>query len=321
MLPNRRVVAIAYDGLCAFEFGIAAELFGLSRPELGVSWYEFRVVSVDSGPIRMVGGLTVQASNDLRHVRAAGTIVIPGWKDKDVPPPTSLLSAIRSAHHKGARIVSICSGVYVLAATGLLDGGPATTHWRYTDHLAEKYPTIDVRPNVLFVDNGQTLTSAGSAAGIDLCLHLIGRDHGASIAATVARRLVVSPQREGGQAQFIRSAPTPRDTEDRRIAKVMAWIEAHLDEPISIDALAALATMSQRTFARHFLGATGTSPMAWVLMIRLRRAQRLLETTTVGLPDVAKMSGFSSVQTMRHHFRRELRTSPSRYRATFAEVG
>jgi AraC family transcriptional activator FtrA len=319
MLSNRRVVAVAYDGLCAFEFGIASELFGLARPELGVPWYEYRVIAATPGPIRGLGGITVQASSDLRHVRRAGTIVLPGWQDKDIEPPRSLLAALRSAHANGARIMSICSGVYLLAATGLLDGMPATTHWRYADHLATRYPSIDVRPDVLFVDNGQLLTSAGSAAGLDLGLHLIRRDHGAAIAAEVARRLVMPPQREGGQAQFIRHSTSIPETDDRRISEAAAWAQGHLDEEITVAKLASRAHMSTRTFARRFLDQIGTSPVAWVLAQRLQRAQALLETTQLPLADIARTTGYSSVETMRHHFREDLGTSPSRYRATFSD--
>ncbi len=320
MLENRRVVAVAYDGLCTFEFGIATELFGLARPELDVPWYQFRVVSAVKGPLRALGGITIQASSDLRHVRNAGTIVLPGWSDKDAEPPRDLLAAIRHAYTKGARIMSICSGVYVLAATGLLDGRIATTHWRYVAHLAERYPLIEVQPNVLFVDNGQLLTSAGSAAGLDLGLHLIRRDFGAAIAAEVARRLVIPPQREGGQAQFIRRALTIPESGDNRIANVAAWAQSNLHENITVADMASRSHMSTRTFARRFTEETGASPLAWVLSQRLQRAQVLLETTELSLGEIATTVGFGSLETMRHHFREELNVSPSRYRSSFAST-
>lgn len=318
MLENRRVVAVAYDGLCAFEFGIATELFGLDRPELAVPWYEYKVVAATAEPIRATGGITIHASHDLRHVRQAGTIVLPGWKDKAIEPPVELLRAIRSAHAKGARIMSICSGVYVLAASGLLDDQPATTHWRYVEHLAEKYPRIDVRPNVLYVDNGQTLTSAGSAAGIDLGLHLIRRDFGSSIAGEVARRLVMPPQREGGQAQFIRYPTTTNDAPEGPITSSLTWALANLDRELTVAGLAKKANMSTRTFARKFVEETGATPLAWVLTQRLRHAQNLLETTSKSYEQIVSEAGFSSIETMRHHFRQALGTSPSRYRKTFA---
>jgi AraC family transcriptional regulator, transcriptional activator FtrA len=312
-------VAVAYDGLCSFEFGIATELFGLARPELGVKWYEYRVVAASNEPIQMTGGLTVHASTDLRHVRRAGTIVLPGWKDKDVLPPPPLVAALRYAYARGARIVSICSGVYVLAATGLLDGFPATTHWRYADHLAAMYPAIHVQPNVLYVDNGQLLTSAGSAAGIDLGLHLIRRDYGSAVAAEVARRLVMHPQREGGQAQFIRhDRPVASSIANNRLGDAIDWAQHHLADVITVADLAERAHLSTRTFARRFLEEMGTSPLAWILAQRLHLAQELLETTSKPLDQVAAASGFASPETMRHHFRRELGTSPSRYRSLFS---
>jgi AraC family transcriptional regulator, transcriptional activator FtrA len=317
MLKNRRVVAVAYDGLCAFEFGIATELFGLARPEFGVPWYEYRVVAASSAPIRAIGGIGIRATADLRHVRAAGTIVLPGWKDKDEVPPAALLAAIRNAHEKGARVMSICSGVYVLAAAGLLDGLAATTHWRYAEHLADKYPMIDVQPNVLYVDNGSVLTSAGSAAGIDLGLHLIRRDYGATIAAEVARRLIVPPQREGGQAQYIRRSATMVGAEDKRLATTMSWVLSHLHEPLAVSDLAFRSHMSSRTFARRFLDENGVSPLAWILTQRVRLAQELLETTAKSIDEIATLTGFSTAETLRYHFRRELNTSPTRYRHTF----
>jgi AraC family transcriptional regulator, transcriptional activator FtrA len=321
MVENRNVVAVAYDGLCAFEFGMATELFGLARPELNVGWYKYRVVAASPEPIRGLGGITISASSDLRHIRRAGTIVLPGWTDKDVAPPQPLLDAICSAYRHGARIMSICSGVYVLAATGLLDGLSATTHWRYTDHLAAMYPQIDVRPNVLYVDSGQVLTSAGSAAGLDLGLHLIRRDYGSAVAAEVARRLVIAPQREGGQAQYIRHSRVEIGVDAQGLAPALIWAQTHISESIMVATLAQQVNMSTRTFARRFMEEMGTSPLAWVLTQRLHLAQQLLETTNLSLLEVAVNSGFSSVETMRHHFRRELDTSPSRYRSLFASTG
>jgi AraC family transcriptional regulator, transcriptional activator FtrA len=317
--PNQDVVAIAYDGLCLFEFGIAAELFGLARPELDVPWYRYRVVSVDAEPLRSLGGIRLGATTNLDYVRRAGTIVLPGWKGGDVAPPSSLLSALRTAHQRGARIMSICSGVYVLAATGLLDGHPATTHWRYVDHLAASYPAIDVRPDVLYVDNGQTLTSAGSAAGIDLGLHLIRRDHGSAIAAQVARRLVTPPQRDGGQAQFIRHPDLDDDQgRDHHLGRTMEWALDRLDEPLTLDALARHAHMSTRTFSRHFTEQTGTTPLGWITTQRVRRSQELLETTRHPLTHIAAATGLGSIENFRHHFRKHVGVSPSRYRSTFS---
>ena len=207
-VDRRRVVALAYDRMAAFEFGIVVEVFGLPRPEIEVPWYRFEVCALDRGPLRATGGVTMRARLGLRALSRAGTIVIPGWRDPDERPPEALLKAVRAAHARGARLVTICSGVFVLAAAGLLDGRRATTHWRYVERLRALHPRVRVEPDVLYVDEGSILTSAGSAAGIDLCLHVVRRDYGAEIANQVARRLVVSPQREGGQSQYV-PAPVP----------------------------------------------------------------------------------------------------------------
>jgi AraC family transcriptional activator FtrA len=315
---NRRVVAVAYDGLCVFEYGVAAELFGLARPELGVDWYRFETVSIDPAPLRMTGGVTLAASTDLRRLARAGTIVLPGWRDPAEPPPDSLVSAIRRAHGRGARIVSICSGVFVLAATGLLDGKPATTHWRYTERLMQLFPRIDVQPDVLYVDNGSILTSAGSAAGIDLGLHLIRRDFGAETANQVARRLVVPPHRHGGQAQFI-DVNLRVDT-THSLSDVLDWASANLDRPISVDDLAARAHLAPRTLARRFRHEVGTTPHRWLTQQRVALAQRLLETTTAGIDQIAAQAGFGTAVTLRHHFQQVLGTSPTAYREQFRQV-
>src|SRR5437762_8455080 len=217
-LDLRRVAALAYDGLGTFELGIVVEVFGLPRPEMGPRWYRFQVCALEPGPLRATGGLTVEAHADLSQLTRAGTIIIPGW-NANRAPPAALVAALRRAHHRGARLVSICSGVFVLAAAGLLDGRRATTHWRYVDALRLRYPQILVEPDVLYIDEGTILTSAGSAAGIDLCLHIVRRDFGAAVANEVARRLVVPPLREGGQAQFA-VRPVPPD-ESTGLARVL----------------------------------------------------------------------------------------------------
>lgn len=310
-----RVAVLAYDRLCGFEFGVATELFGLERPELGIDWYEFGVIVVDPPPIRMAGGVTIDAPGDLDEIRRAGTVVIPGWRDLDRPPPEAVVDALIEAHRRGARIMSICSGVFLVAATGLLDGRSATTHWRYTDRLAAMYPAIDVRPDVLYVDNGSVLTSAGSAAGIDLGLHLIRRDHGADVANRVARRLVVPPHRDGGQAQFI-STPV-RPAELTTLAPVLDWALANLAQPLTVGRLAREAHMAPRTFARRFRDETGVTPHHWVVRQRVALARRLLETTEASIDRIAEDSGFRTAATLRHHFRSETRTTPTAYRAAF----
>ncbi len=312
-----RTVALAYDGLCLFEFGVATELFGLRRPELEVKWYDFRTISVDAGPLEALGGIRLEADHDLDAIARAGTIVIPGWKGPDVAPPAELVDALHTAHHRGARIMTICSGVFVLAATGLLDGLEATTHWRYTDALQTQHPSIHVVPDVLFVDNGQELTSAGSAAGLDLGLHLIRRDHGADIANRVARRLVLPPQRDGGQAQFISHGARDQASAETGIAPTLDWALGHLDQPLEVADFAAHASMSPRTFARRFAADTGTTPHRWLTRQRVLAAQTLLETTAEPIERVAARCGFGSAATLRRHFTALVRTTPTAYRARF----
>jgi len=315
---NRRVVAVVYDQLCGLEFGVAAELFGLARPELGVDWYEFEVVSAESGRLRAPGGVTFEAPTDLGVLKDPGTVVLPGWRDPLEDPPAELLDRLVVAHSNGARIVSICSGVFILAAAGLLDGRAATTHWRYTDQLRAMYPMIDVRPDVLYIDNGTTLTSAGSAAGLDLGLHLIRRDYGAAVANLVARRLVVAPQRAGGQAQFI-ATPVTR-TDSASIAPTVEWAAGALSQPLTVSDLAAHARMSPRTFARRFRNDMGMAPHGWLVQQRIGLAQRLLETTSLSVDEVSRECGFGSAATLRHHFQRATLTTPSHYRANFTTL-
>jgi len=315
-MDRKRVVALMYDGLCTFEFGIAVELFALPRPELKTDWYRFSVCSIDRGPLRATGGVRVVSTGGLSTLRDAGTIVIPGWRDPDEVPPKPLLDALVRAHARGARLMSICSGVFVLAAAGLLDGKRATTHWHYVDKLRARYPRIEVEPDVLYIDEGSVLTSAGSAAGIDLCLHVVRRDFGAEIANQVARRLVVSPHRDGGQSQYVQ-API-RGEAPAGLAPVIDWAMKRLNTPIAIADLARRAKMSERTFARRFVEETGTTPHRWLTHQRLIAAQRRLETTDDSIDDVALAAGFETEETLRHHFRRAFGTTPTSYRRRFA---
>jgi len=314
-MRNRNVTAIVYDGLCTFEFGIVVEVFAVPRPELNVDWYRFSACSVDR-VARATGGVRVIADAGLARLRTAGTIVIPGWKHPDARPPKDLLNALCRAHERGARLLSVCSGVFVLAAAGLLDGKRATTHWRYVEQLRSRYPRINVDPNVLYVDEGTILTSAGSAAGIDLCLHLVLRDYGARIANSVARRMVVSPHRDGDQAQYVR---TPiRDNRDTSLAPLLQWAIEHLHEALSVRRLAKQARMSERTFARRFANEAGTTPHQWLILQRLLLAQRHLEETHDSIDEVATAVGFETAETLRHHFRNHFRTTPTAYRRRFS---
>lgn len=316
--PSRRrhrIVVVAYDRMALFELGIATEVFGLARPELRVPWYEFAVCSLERGPLRATGTVQIRAKDGVGALERADTIIIPGWRDPAEAPPRRLLTALTRAHARGARLVSICSGVFVLAASGLLDGKRATTHWRYTDALRRAYPAIRVEPDVLHVDDGRVFTSAGSAAGIDLCLHLVRLDYGAEIANQVARRLVVPPHRDGGQAQFI-DRPVPREP-GHRLAKALDWALSRLDESFGVDELAGVASLSPRTFLRRFQAELGTTPHAWLTLQRVLAAQRLLESAGSSIEEVAAKVGFGTAQTLRLHFRRILRTSPTGYRRQF----
>ena len=312
------VVAVAYDGLCLFEFGIAAEVFGLDRPELDVAWYRFTVVAAGARPLRAEGGIVLAAPGDLSQIETAGTVVVPGWRDPGERPPGALLAALRRAHRNGARMVSICSGVFVLAAAGLLDGRRVTTHWRYAERLARAHPAVRVDPDVLYVDDGDVLTSAGSAAGIDLCLHIVRQDFGADVANRVARRLVVPPHRDGGQAQYV-VAPVPVDGR-ASLAGVMDWARARLDQRLTVADLAREAAMAPRTFARRFRGETGTTPYRWLVEQRLHAAQRLLETGDDTVDRIARTTGFTDAMTLRHHFRAAFATTPTAYRRRFTTV-
>jgi AraC family transcriptional activator FtrA len=317
-IDRRHVAALAYDGLGTFELGIVTEVFGLPRPEMGHGWYRFRVCSHERGPLRATGGLVLETRSGLAELARAGTIIIPGWRVHDTPP-APLVAALRRAHARGARLVSICSGVFVLAATGLLDGRRATTHWRYVETLRSRYPKIRVEPDVLYIDEGAILTSAGSAAGIDLCLHLVRRDFGAEIANQVARRLVVPPVREGGQAQF---AVRPIVSEGSPgLAPLLEWAQAHLDRTLTVDDLAARANMSARTFARRFKQETGTTPHRWLLHQRILSAQQLLERSDRPIDWIAASVGLQRAATLREHFRRMLKTTPSAYRRAFFVAG
>src|SRR6516225_4356683 len=296
-MKNHLVVALAYDNLCTFEFGCAVEMFSLARPELGVDWYRFAVCAERRGAVRAAGGISVQVPHGLAMLARADTIIIPGWKGVDEAPPPALLRRLVAAHARGARIATICSGVFVLAATGLLDGKAATTHWRYADKLQQRHPAIEVRPNSLYVDEGSLLTSAGSAAGLDMMLHLVRRDHGPRVANQVAQRLVVPPHRLGDQAQFV-ARPLPQD-EAARLARLMDWVRAHPAEDWTLASLAERAAMSVRTLQRQFRQSLGMSPVDWLVRERVELARQLLETSARPLAHVSSLAGFGSEESFR----------------------
>jgi len=320
-MKKHLVVALAYDRLCTFEFGCTVELFALERPELDVDWYDFAVCAVEPGPIRAAGGITVQAAYAPELMERADTIVIPGWRDADELPPPALLDMLRAAHRRGARLCSICSGVFVLAAAGLLDGQRATTHWRYADRLAQRYPQIDVQPDHLYVDNGQVITAAGSAAGLDMLLHVVRRDYGARIGNMVAQRLVVAPHREGGQAQFLpRPMAQPFNQQQGRLSKLMDWLRSHPELPHTVASMAERAAMSSRTLQRQFQQATGLGAMDWLTRERVAIVKEMLEVPDVPLAQIAERAGFGSEESLRHHFRRLAATTPGAYRRRFVDM-
>jgi AraC family transcriptional regulator, transcriptional activator FtrA len=310
------VTVLGYPGMTAFELGIVTEVFGLPRPELDVSWYDLTICAERPGPLPMVGGAALTTPYGLDAFAAAQTVIVPGVPDVHADPSPELVAALRLAHRRGARLVSICSGAFAFAGAGLLDGRPATTHWRYATELRRRYPLVRVDADVLYIDDGDVLTSAGSAAGLDLCVHLVRRDFGPTVANAVARRLVVPPHRDGGQAQFI-EAPVPADLDDDRIARSMAWAVAHLAEPLTVAALARQAHMSTRSYLRHFARCSGTSPIRWLVAQRVQASLPLLETTGAPVEEVGVRVGFESPATFRHHFARAMRTSPSAYRRSF----
>jgi AraC family transcriptional activator FtrA len=309
------VCVLAYDGLCTFEFGICAEVFGLDRPELNVPWYRFAVIADTDAPLNAAGGISVTASHGLDYAKDADLILIPGWRGADSPVPTPITDMLKRAVADGARVASICSGVFVLAAAGLLAGKRATTHWRYSERLKQTDPTITVEPDVLYIDEGNILTSAGSAAGLDLCLHIVRTDFGVEIANTVARRLVLPAHRDGGQAQYI---PRPLGRErGGQIGPLLDTISRQVNENWSVERMAARAGMTPRTLLRRFKETTGSSPQAWLTQQRIAFTCEFLETSDQPIGIIAERVGFGSPETLRHHFRRQLKVSPQVYRSSF----
>ncbi|SEG68390.1 transcriptional regulator, AraC family with amidase-like domain [Saccharopolyspora kobensis] len=317
MLLAMHVVGVAaFDGVVGFDLATVCQVFAAARPPGRDSPYEVRVCGAPGTRVTAVGADCFQltAPFALAEFAAADTILVPGVQDWTRPWPPEVLELLTDAAARGTRIASICTGAFVLAAAGLLDGARATTHWNAAGHLAETYPQVEVDPSVLFVDNGQVLTSAGVCAGVDLCLHLIRRDHGSALAARTARLIVMPAFREGGQAQFI-SYELPSGS----LRPTMDWMRANLHRDLPLAEIARRASMSVRTLNRRFRDLTGTTPLQWLVLARVHRAQELLETTDLPVEDVAHRSGFGSAATLRRHFADRVDTTPTAYRTAFRE--
>jgi transcriptional regulator GlxA family with amidase domain len=314
----RSVAAVIDQGALTFDLAIPCEVFGLDRRDIVDPWYDFKVVAAGRTPVRTQTGFDLLTPYGLETLEDVGTIVVPGWSDPDDPPSDALCEALVRAHDRGARIASLCTGAFVLGAAGLLDGRHVTTHWMYADRLRARHPSANVDPDVLYVADGLVLTSAGTAAGLDLCLHIVAEDHGVDVAVTVARRLVMPPFRSGGQAQYIEQ---PIDTSiGEPLSALLDWARAHLAAGLTADDLARRGAMSPRTLTRRFRAATGMPPGEWLQRERLRLAQQLLERTAEPIAAVAHRAGYDSVSTMRAQFARRLRTSPRAYRQTFGRA-
>lgn len=312
--PAHRVVVAATHGAPIFEMAIPCEVFSGIRNDLADPWYDLRVCA-NSDTIRTQGDFAPSTRHGLDTLVDADTVVVPACANVHDRQPPELVDAVRAAYDNGTRIVSLCSGAFVLAAAGILDGRPATTHWRYADLLAARFPKVRVDASVLYTDDGNILTSAGVTAGLDLCLHVVRLDHGAAVANALAKRLVMPAHRPGGQAQYIDTPAPPADPEP--LALLLDWARRHLDEPLTVSSLATQANLSARTLIRRFHAVTGTTPMSWLLSVRVNHARELLETTTLPVAQIAERCGLGSPANFRHHFARVVGTSPSAYRRTF----
>lgn len=308
------MAVIAFDRISPFHLSVPCMVFGeVCPPELGV---ELTVCAAEASPLRTNSGFSVAVSHGLEGLETAHTIIVPSWRDPQERPPEHLLNALVAAHHRGAQLVGLCLGAYVLAEAGLLDGLRATTHWGWAQDFAARYPAITVDADVIYIDEGSIVTSAGTAAGLDCCLHLLRRQFGADAANRVARRLVVPPHRQGGQAQFIEH-PLPATARDSRLAGLLDWVRANLDQPHSLDSVAEKSLMSRRTFTRHFRNLTGATFGDWLLGERLALCQTLLETTGQSVEAISMLTGFGSPVLLRHHFRKAFGVSPTTWRGSF----
>ncbi|EDZ98988.1 transcriptional regulator, AraC family [Burkholderia sp. H160] len=315
-VPRHVVAVVAFDRISPFHLSVPCVVFGEDRRDGGVPAFDFRVCAAETGALATTAGFSIALTHGLEALADAHTIIVPSWRDPDEPPPAALLDALRAAHARGALLVGLCLGAFVLAAAGILDGRPASTHWAWADDFARRYPRVRLDPDVLYVDDGNVLTSAGTAAGLDCCLHVLRKICGARAANHVARRLVVSPHRQGGQAQYVQQ-PMPPNPRGDRLSGLLDWVSGNLATPHTLDTLAARALMSRRTFTRRFRLATGTTVGAWLLAQRLALAQQLLESTDESVEAIAANAGFGSAASLRQHFGDAFRTSPTAWRREF----
>lgn len=311
----KTVAAVLVEGFTPFELGVVCEVFGVDRTKDGVPPFEFRVCGEHPGqPLPSSLGFPVVPPRGLDGLTGADLVVVPA-ADIRGRYPSGVIDALRAASHRGVTLLSVCSGAYVLGAAGLLDGRKCTTHWRYIDDFTQRFPLAEVDPDVLFVDDGSIMTSAGTAAGIDACLHLVRRELGPAVANLIARRMVVAPHRDGGQRQFVHQ-PVP-ESADQSLQPVLTWVQDNLHVEHSVAGLARRAQMSARTFVRHFGAETGTTPYRWLTLQRVLRAQHLLEDTSLDIEQIARETGMGTGALLRHHFRRIVGVTPKDYRATF----
>ncbi|MEZ0095500.1 helix-turn-helix domain-containing protein [Streptacidiphilus sp. EB129] len=312
----RTVATVLIDGVAPFEFGVVCEVFGIDRTEDGVPPFDFLVCAERPGErLRLTVGADIVPDHGLDVLAEADLVAIPAYAIRDEYPP-AVLDAVRTASARGATLLTVCSGAFLLGATGLLDGRRCTTHWRHVDEFAQRFPAAVLDPDVLFVDDGDIITSAGTASGIDACLHLVRRELGSGPATAIARRMVVPPQRDGGQRQFV-AAPMP-DCEAESLEPLLTWMVDHLDSEHSVASLARRAQLSTRTLARRFAAETGTTPQRWISTQRVLHARRLLEESAMGIDEIARVCGFGTAPLLRHHFRRAVGVTPMDYRRTFA---
>lgn len=312
------IAVVAFDGISPFHLSVPCIVFGEDRTETGQPRFRVRVCAPERGPLQTNAGFTLVVSHGLEAIRRAQIVVVPSWCDDRRPAPPALIRALQAAHRRGATIVGLCLGAFVLAEAGLLDGRPATTHWALAAAFAKQYPQVTLQPEVLYIDDGNVLTSAGTAAGIDCCLHLLRVRYGADTANHAARRMVVAPHRQGGQAQYIQQ-PMPVAAERDRLTPLLEWLGNNLQAPHDLDALAKQALMSRRTFTRRFRESTGTTVGQWLQNQRLALAQRLLETTDQPVEQVATEAGFGSAVSLRKHFVSAFKVSPTAYRRQFSQ--